>query len=330
MVYGAFDNERRSPVPKISVIIPTYNSARYLPEAIESVLAQSYRDFEIIVIDDGSTDNTKDVVRPYRDRIIYLHGDNAGPSAARNRGIRASSGPYVAFLDADDLWYPDKLKRQLEVFSANRDYDLVHTDASYTRSLSSPPERTWFSLKKKVSSGSVFSDLLNECFIILSSVVVKRECLERVGLFDQKIGRWEGYDLWLRIAFERQIGLIETPLYFRRIHETNRFYSDPLKEVSNYITVMKKWQDRSQDLADSDRKKIRLQLSGAYLRQFAYYAAAGTAIEARQALKHSWAQGFSLLGFACWALSALPASVVKTMLSYKEHINAYLYRTEKT
>ena len=329
LVHGDFDIERRSLVQKVSVIIPTYNSARYLPEAIESVLAQTYRDYEIIVIDDGSKDNTKEVVGPYRDRITYLEGDNAGPSEARNRGIRASSGPYVAFLDADDLWYPDKLKRQLEVFSENRDYDLVHTDGSYSRSPSSQPGRTWFSLKKKVPSGWVFSDLLNESFIILSSVVVKRESLERVGLFDQNVDRWHGYDLWLRIAFERQIGSIEAPLFFRRIHETNRFYSEPLKEVKSFITVMKKWQNRSQDLAEADRQNVRQQLRGAYLRQFGYLAAAGSHRQARQALKNSWAQGFSLFGFTCYALSILPSSVVQMMLSYKEHINALIYRGEK-
>jgi glycosyltransferase involved in cell wall biosynthesis len=92
-------------MPKVSVIIPTYNSARYLPEAIESVLAQTYRDFEIVVIDDGSTDNTKEVVAPYLDRIIFLEVPNGGPAKARNRAIRKSSGEYVAFLDADDIWY---------------------------------------------------------------------------------------------------------------------------------------------------------------------------------------------------------------------------------
>ncbi len=160
-------------MPKVSVIIPTYNSANYLPEAIESVLAQTYKDFEIIVIDDGSTDNTKDVVAPYLDRIIFSEVPNGGPARARNRAIRESSSEYVAFLDADDIWYPDKLERQLTVFSENQHYSLVHSDASYTRTYSSQEGRTWFSIKKCVKAGWVFSELLSENFIILSSVIVK-------------------------------------------------------------------------------------------------------------------------------------------------------------
>ena len=106
-------------MPKISVIIPTYNTAHYLQEAIESVLAQTYTDFELIVIDDGSTDNTKEVVAPYLDRIVFLETENNGPSKARNRAIRESSCEYVAFLDADDIWYPDKLDRQMTLLSKN-------------------------------------------------------------------------------------------------------------------------------------------------------------------------------------------------------------------
>ena len=200
-------------MPKVSVIIPTYNSANYLPEAIESVLAQTYKDFEILVMDDGSTDNTKDVVAPYLDRIIFLEGPNGGPSKARNRAILESSSEYVAFLDADDIWYPDKLDRQITIFAENQHYSLVHSDASYTRIYTSQEDRTWFSLKKRVKSGWIFSELLTENFIILSSVIVKRDCLNRIGLFDEDLKCWEGYDLWLRIAFEYQIGFVNAPLF---------------------------------------------------------------------------------------------------------------------
>ena len=310
-------------MPKVSVIIPTYNSAIYLPEAIESVLAQTYQDFEIIVIDDGSTDNTKDAVTPYLDRIIFLDGPNGGPCKARNRGIQRSSGEYVAFLDADDIWYPDKLEFQMAVLSENQHYDMVHSDASYSRKYTSEEGRTWFSIKKHVKVGWIYSELLNECFIILSSVIVKRECLESAGLFDENVERWHGYDLYLRIAVESQIGLVNKPLFFRRIHESNRFYSDPLSEVKSLIKVLKKWDTQAHKLAEVDRKIINQRLRIQYCRLGSYYLARERSTQARQAVKNSLARGFSLRGVAYLGASILPpfslpyVQKVKHRLSHK-------------
>lgn len=293
-------------MPKISVIIPSYNSANYLPEAIESVLAQTYKDFEIIVINDGSTDRTKEILTPYLDRIVVLEGPNGGPCEARNRGIRKSSGAYVAFLDADDIWYPDKLAHQMAVFSENHHYDMVHSDASYSRKYASEEGRTWFSTKKRVRTGWIFSDLLSECFIILSSVIIKREPLEKAGLFDEKVERWHGYDLWLRIAIERQIGLVDKPLFFRRIHESNRFYSDPLLEVISLVKVLKKWDNQSHKLAEDDRKIINQRLREQYCRLGWYYLTRERSTQARQALHNSLAYGFSLRGVAYLGITILP------------------------
>ena len=241
-------------MPKISVIIPTYNSARYLPEAIESVLTQTYKDFELIVIDDGSSDNTKEVVVPYLDRIMFLEGPNGGPSKARNRGIRQSSGEYVAFLDADDIWYSDKLQRQLTVFTENKHYSLVYSDASFTQSYPSKEDRTFFSIINPARAGWIFSKLLCENFILIPSVIVKRDCLEKTGLFDEHLKWWEGYDLWLRIAFENQVGYLNTPLFYRRIHESNLFYSAPSNNLISLITIMKKWDNQALKLNEGDRQ----------------------------------------------------------------------------
>jgi len=315
-------------MPKVSVIIPTYNSANYLPEAIESVLAQTYKDFEIIVINDGSTDNTKEIVAPYLDRIIYSEVPNGGPAKARNRAIRESSGEYVAFLDADDIWYPDKLDRQITVLSGNQNYSLVHSDASYTRTYSSQESRTWFNLKKRVKTGWVFSELLSENFILVPSVIIKRDCLERVGLFDEDLKCWEGYDLWLRIAFEHQIGLVNTPLFFRRIHESNLFYSDPLYEVLGLITIMKKWDNQALKLTEVDRKTINQRLKLGYNRMGAYYLTQGQSAKARQALKNSFARGFSLNCVAGLGLSMLPPFTIQYILKAKRRLNLILYKTE--
>jgi glycosyltransferase involved in cell wall biosynthesis len=214
-------------MPKISVIIPTYNSANYLPEAIESVLAQTYKNFEIVVIDDGSTDNTKEVVVPYLDQIVFLETENGGPAKARNHGIRKSSGEYVAFLDADDIWCPDKLERQLAYFSKNPHYHLVFSDAYETGVNNLQKDKLFFSILGRVKpmAGFVFSELLGGNFIYIPSVIVKRDCFEKVGLFDENCELWQGYDLWLRITFKYQIGFVNAPLFFRRRHEGNRFYN---------------------------------------------------------------------------------------------------------
>src|SRR6185369_6881202 len=105
--------------PQVSVLIPAYNCGPYVAKAVESVLCQSYRNFEIIVVNDGSTDDTENVLLPYRDRIRYLAGENRGASAARNKAFRVSKGDLIAYLDADDLWQPEKLARQVELFEAN-------------------------------------------------------------------------------------------------------------------------------------------------------------------------------------------------------------------
>ena len=111
--------------PLVSVIIPTYNSSQYIKEAIDSVLAQTYKNFEIIVIDDGSTDNTKEVLAPYLSVIKYIYKNNGGPASARNRGIKEANGEFVAFLDADDVWKPDRLARGVDILDQRPEVGLI-------------------------------------------------------------------------------------------------------------------------------------------------------------------------------------------------------------
>src|SRR3990170_2838516 len=115
-------------MPKVSVIIPTYNREKYIVETLQSVFAQTFTDYEVIVIDDGSTDNTADVLRPYLDRIVYIRKPNGGQGSARNVGIKVAKGEYIAFLDSDDLWMPEKLELQVKYLDNNKDAGLVFTD----------------------------------------------------------------------------------------------------------------------------------------------------------------------------------------------------------
>src|SRR6266511_4733360 len=117
--------------PTVSVLIPAYNCGPYVAKAVESVLCQTYRSFEIIVVNDGSTDNTENVLLPYRDRIVYLTGENRGASAARNKAFSVSKGEFMAYLDADDVWQPEKLARQVELFEANPAVGVCFTDFTF-------------------------------------------------------------------------------------------------------------------------------------------------------------------------------------------------------
>lgn len=188
-----------SPIPRVSIIIPAYNSARFLEEAIESVFAQTYKDYETIVIDDGSTDNTQEVLAPYLDRIQYIYQHNRGASSARNTGISHSQGEYIAFLDADDIWLPEKLSTQVEYLNNNQDIALVYSLVLWVDVHGKPLDKR-NRLSGRLPAGDVFNILYIRNFIITSSVMVRRRLLGTVGLFDESLTHAEDHELWLRIA----------------------------------------------------------------------------------------------------------------------------------
>ncbi len=187
--------------PLVSVIIPTFNYGRYLSRAIESVLAQTYTNIEIIVVDDGSTDDTKEIVHKYNDPMIsYIrHEHNYGLSIARNSGIKIAKGDYLAFLDSDDFWLPEKLHLQMEIFrDSPASLGLVYTAADVfdecTGKISKMPAPSY--------RGQVLSSLLFENRLGggSSSVLIKRVCFDSVGVFDPSLMVYEDWDMWLRIS----------------------------------------------------------------------------------------------------------------------------------
>lgn len=197
----------------VSVIIPTFNRAAMVVEAVDSVLAQSYQFLEIIVVDDGSNDDTGARLADYGERLKVIRFPlNRGVSAARNCGIRRSCGSYVALLDSDDLWLPDKIERQLDFF-------LTHPQAMICQT-----EEIWIRRGKRVNpkykhrkySGSIFSRCLPLCIVSPSAVMFRRELISQVGLFDEQLPACEDYDLWLRIAAHHPIFLLEEPLIIKR------------------------------------------------------------------------------------------------------------------
>ena len=187
--------------PLVSVIIPAYQVAQYIAATLDSVLAQTFKDYEIIVVNDGSPDTgeLEKVLAPYRRRIAYLRQENQGVSEARNTGIRAARGKYIALLDADDVWDPEHLTAQLAVLKADPSLDMVYADA---RIFGDAPEAGRTVMELCPSAGEVTFERLvtRQCTVHLCVSVCRRETLLRAGLFDPALPRAEDIDLWLRIA----------------------------------------------------------------------------------------------------------------------------------
>ena len=195
----------------ITVVIPTYNRYGLLKVAIDSVLDQSYRDFELIVVDDGSTDDTHALVRSYGDSLVYLKQENQGPSAARNRGIEESRGSLVAFLDSDDRWHPDKLLIQIEAMEEEPGYLISHTGEVWYRN----GELLRQKKKHQKLPGYIFERSLSMCMVSMSTVIARRELFDHIGCFDEKLPCCEDYDFWLRASLRYPFLLVDQPLTFK-------------------------------------------------------------------------------------------------------------------
>jgi glycosyltransferase involved in cell wall biosynthesis len=193
----------------VSVIIPTFNRAMKTARAVASVLYQTYMDYEIIVVDDGSQDNTEDLLRQFGRRLRYIAlPSNRGVSVARNRGIRESDAPWIAFLDSDDYWLPQKLAVQMAFFRSHPGAVICQTQEIWIRNgrYANPKKRH---LKP---SGDVFAPSLRLCLVSPSAVMLRRSLMEEVGPFDEDLPVCEDYDLWLRIACRHPVYLIEDRL----------------------------------------------------------------------------------------------------------------------
>lgn len=199
----------------VSVVTATYNMGHYLPIAVRSVLDQTYQNFEINVIDDGSTDDTKEVMKQFTDdpRVHYYHQENQGQAKAKNHGIRVSTGKFVAFLDADDRWLPAKLEKQLPLFEQNPRVGVVYTDASYMDENGKIIE---IERRKKYFRGQVTEKLFKDNFVNFPSAIVKKECFNEVGAFDENLPMSIDWDLWLRISTKYEFDYVDEKLFVYR------------------------------------------------------------------------------------------------------------------
>lgn len=221
--------------PLVSVIIPTYNRAWIIQEAIDSVFKQRFKNFELIVVDDGSTDNTVEILRGYGEDIQVITQRNKGVSAARNRGISEANGEFIAFLDSDDLWLAEKLAAQVDFFQSNPEALICQTEEIWIRN----GKRANPKKKHTKYSGMIFNHCLPLCIVSPSAVMMRRSLFYKVGLFDEDLPACEDYDLWLRISWQYPIYLIDTPLIVKRGGHDDQLSKTPLLDTYRIKALVK-------------------------------------------------------------------------------------------
>ena len=227
-------------MPSVSVVIPAYNAEKWISQTIESVLAQDFKDYEIVVVNDGSTDCTKDIVSGYKD-VYCIDKSNGGQASARNVGIRAAKGKYVAFLDADDLWAPHKLRLQMELIESSGT-KWCYSDC-YVLEDATGIIRCKLSQLRKLHRGNVLVPLYLGCFIGSPTPVVHRRIFDTVGYFDEdpRILRSEDWEMWLRIAAHFPVEFVNQPLAYYRDHYAGvTKQEDTLAALSRELYVVKK------------------------------------------------------------------------------------------
>lgn len=261
----------------ITVIIPTFNRGWIVEEAIKSVLAQDYPNFELFIVDDGSTDDTKAILSRYVNDIVVLNQKNKGVSAARNKGITESSEKYIAFLDSDDLWLPEKLSCQIDFFKQNPEAMICQTNEIWIRNgVRVNPKKV-----HKKPSGMIFKPSLLRCLVSPSAVMMRRELFENVGLFDEQLPACEDYDLWLRVSQSYPVSLIDIPLVVKRGGHPDQLSKEPGLDrfrINALVKMLNKnslTADQRRAAVDILQKKCRIYAAGCLKRrrtqEHAYY-----------------------------------------------------------
>ena len=276
--------------PEVAVIIPCYNAAPYVGRALESVFAQTYRDYCVYAIDDGSSDDTTAVLRSYRDEIISLRREHSGQAAARNHGIRHSDSPYIAFLDADDEWLPEKLERQVRMLREAPRVGMIYSDC-FT-SGNGRGAGSYFARVGTPTGGRVFEQFLKACGVYTPTVIVRRECLLDVGLFDETLPVGEDYNLWLRLAARCEIEVIPEALAIRHVVPGSLSLTTSREQVaSNVITVLEKLLEACLNLTPHERRALRVAIGRRYYEYGSFLLSQGENERSREPFLTTWRYG---------------------------------------
>lgn len=240
--------------PTVSVVMPVYNASKYIAESVSSVLAQTFQDFELIVVNDGSTDTNEleQALAPYRDRLHYIKQENRGVSSARNAALRIAGGRFYAQLDADDVWKPDYLQTQLDFLEQNPSIDLVYPNAEvFTDGSDSHLE---FMDLCPSNGEATFENLVRQKCLVMTSVTARMEAIRKTGWFDESLPSTEDFDFWLRFTkFGGRIGYHRRKL-LRYRRTPNSLSSDSARMLENLLRVLAK--ASTFDLTEAERKAI--------------------------------------------------------------------------
>ena len=311
---------------EVSAVIPAYNAANFLPRTLESVLSQTRPPSEIIVVDDGSIDDTPRVTEAFQDKIIYLRQPNAGPGSARNRGILAARGQWIALLDDDDEWLPEHLERQC-VMAERTGADLIFCDLSVQS-----PEKSWPSWLEKTGTNPRLSAIVREgvvpnpfehlltigCFIMPSTVLVRRTCLLEVGLFDYHLPGRDDYDLWLRLALRYRLAFNPGTTVVRREHGSNLSFN-AFAVGASMLKLWEKIEQTKQVLEDPRRRRLVRRRKAQVLWEHGYLLLdrPDAVRSAREAFAGSFHTRPTAAAAIFWLASFLPPTHLKSLRTWR-------------
>jgi glycosyltransferase involved in cell wall biosynthesis len=247
--------------PKVSIVIPSYNTASLIANCLDSVFSQTFRDYEAIIVNDGSPDTPQleEVLRPYQDKIVYIRQQNKRVAGARNTAIRQAQGEFLAFLDSDDSWLPDHLASQMALFDSDPSLDMVYSDAALISE--SSRQKTFMEKCPSVGPANFESLAVEQSHIPISTVVARKAALIKAGLFDESLVRCDDYDMWLRAAFwGAKIGYgrtVQAKLYLGRPDSLGLSSS---KMTEAYLNILEKV-EKSLPLNEKQKELVNKQIA---------------------------------------------------------------------
>lgn len=299
--------------PLVTVIIPVFNCEKYIRESIESALGQTYSNIEVVAVDDGSRDSSLQILESYSDQINVIKQKNSGSAVARNVGIAAANGKYVAFLDGDDFWFPEKIEAQVKYLESHPEVRLVFCEWlewEYSENENSPqPKRSFQDSLQKIQpefSGDIYKELLLECVVHTSTVVMHTALARDIGGFDPAFKKGQDYDYWLRASRETLIHKLNAILSLYRIHAES-ITSNPGSVNYEFLavkTALDKWGLHGFTGDKANKRKVYNHLSKTWLNFGNGFLEVGQAKLARDAFikaiqyKPTHPKLWALLGFS--------------------------------
>lgn len=276
-------------MPVVSVVLTSYGHARYVQKAVESVLAQTLPDIEMVAIEDASTDESPAILQRYADRMrVVLHTRNRGTYACLNEGIDHATAPYIAILNSDDVWLPTKLEKQVAILERDAQVGLVHTRVQFIDAEGNPLAGNPLGVRFHPNpQGNLLPELLTRNLFIASSVVFRRECIRQCGRFEERLFGMGDWDMWLRIAEHYAVGYVPEPLTLYRIHGQNTMYQRQRMLEDDLWIHEERIRKRIHELLRHDGWRMRRSIGVALAALGVLYAMRGQKQQARQAFLQS-------------------------------------------